>query len=235
MRERRRTTTRPGSTERSSHGGADESGSGMAKCRPRPTLATQIQRRLEGIYGLEAPSVEPFVRPSGDTREVLEVRKVRGVIELRLHLPQAALSEEASLSLDVFCQVAEGVSHFLYLAERALRELPATQLELELQAEVDKYLLLSGSLASGVDTTPVAPHGRARHVRERLFEDVRFLHPEGTILGDRYRYANQLAARFALRVERAFSRGIEARSLKRLLRAFFAAGQREKIEMALAA
>ncbi len=206
-----------------------------AELRPPTSLVSRIQRQLQGLYGLEAPDVAPFVRPSNDVREVLEVRKVRGALELRLHLPHAAFSEEASLSLDVFCQVAEGVSHFLYLAERALRELPATQLELELQAEVDKYLLLSGSLASAPESTPVAPHGRARHVRARLFEDVRFLHAEGTVLGDRYRYANRLAARFAIKLERAFARGVEAGTLKRMLRTFFGAGQREKIEMALAA
>ncbi|MCH7929016.1 MAG: ATP-binding protein [Proteobacteria bacterium] len=34
----------------------------------------------------------------------------------------------------------EGVSHFVLVAERARRELPVTQLELELQAEIDKFL-----------------------------------------------------------------------------------------------
>ena len=40
------------------------------------------------------------------------------------------------------CQLIEGVSHFVYVADRARRKLPATQLELELQAEIDKYVLL---------------------------------------------------------------------------------------------
>ena len=39
-----------------------------------------------------------------------------------------------------FCHAAEGVSHFLYLAHRAEQHRPVSLLELEAQAEVDKYL-----------------------------------------------------------------------------------------------
>ncbi len=39
-----------------------------------------------------------------------------------------------------FCQAAEGVSHFLYLHHRAQASRPVSLLELEAQAELDKYL-----------------------------------------------------------------------------------------------
>lgn len=201
----------------------------------KPSLTLRIQRRFEELYGVEAPSVDSFVEETDGSREVLEVCEQDDAVEMRLHLPKSALARETPLTIDLLSQVAEGVSHFLYLAERARRELPATQLELELQAEVDKFLLLSGSLATGPGDPPVAPPVRSRGMRARLFEDVRYLHPEGTEHGDRYRLANQLASRFALKLERAFERGIDAMKLKGLLRTFFAAGQREKIEMVLAA
>ena len=198
---------------------------------PRAPLPRLIQRRLQALYGVETPPVEPFVCASPEGREVLEVRSSRGTVELRLHLPEEAMASEGAISVDVLCQVAEGVSHFVFIAERARRELPATQLELELQAEVDKFLLLSGALAPGDRDSA----GRAHRARERLFENVTFLHRRGTARGDRYRLANRLAARVALKIERAFSNGLSASDLVPLLRAFFGAGQREKIEMALAA
>lgn len=198
-------------------------------------LPERIQRRLEELYGVEAPSVGAFVEESDRTREVLEVREQPDAVELRLHLPRRALSGDAPLSIDLLSQVAEGVSHFVFLAERARRELPTTQLELELQAEVDKFLLLSGALARRPGDPPVAAPVRSRGIRARLFEDVTYLHPEGTEPGDRYRFANRLASRFAMKLERAFERGVAASTLRRVLRDFFGAGQREKIEMVLAA
>ncbi len=43
---------------------------------------------------------------------------------MRLCLPRAALDGARPMRFDEKCQVIEGVSHFLYLAERARRELP---------------------------------------------------------------------------------------------------------------
>ncbi len=59
------------------------------------------------------------------------------------------------------------------MVERARRELPATQLELELQAEVDKYVLLAhgSALAAGFATrleTRFARHGRFEQMRAAL-------------------------------------------------------------------
>jgi hypothetical protein len=72
-------------------------------------------------------------------------------------------------------------------------------------------------------------------VRERLFERVRYLHAAGTEIGQRYRLANDLAARFARRLEASFAVPGRCEELYRALRRFYAAGQREKIELARAA
>ena len=72
-------------------------------------------------------------------REAVRVRdSADGVVEIEVLAP--SVSEESDL--DSVCQLIEGVSHFVYVADRARRNLPATQLELELQAEIDKYVLL---------------------------------------------------------------------------------------------
>jgi hypothetical protein len=199
----------------------------------RPSLASRIQARLAGLYGVDAPDVDAFVRRSAKGREVLEVRENEDGIELALYLPSKAFARPEAQSLDVVCQVVEGVSHFVYVVERARRELPTTQLELELQAEVDKFVVLA--LATRREDGAIDLE-RVRALRERLFERVRFLHPEGTEPGDRYRLANRVAAQFATSLLHVLQGDARAPArMTSMLRRFFEAGLREKLEIARAA
>jgi hypothetical protein len=191
--------------------------------RRRQRELRRIQQRLERYYGLErAPNVTRFVR-EGDlgSREVVLVRESNDELEIALVLPPESnqIPEGGALS-DVWLQVAEGVSHFIYLAERARMRLQVTQLELELQAEVDKFVL---SLELSTES--------AERVLGRLFDSPRFLDAEGTEAGERYRLAHHLAARF---VSRVIGASDGARAQERL-RSFYRAGQTEKIRLARAA
>lgn len=182
----------------------------------------RIQRGLEQFYGLErAPNVTRFVREGDEgSREVVLLRESEDELEIALFLPPESKGIATGGALnDVWLQVAEGVSHFLYLAERVRVHLPVTQLELELQAEVDKFVLLH---ELGTDS--------ARLV-ESLFDSPRFLDDEGTEAGERYRLAHRLAARF---VSRAVVANDRSRARERL-RSFYRAGQTEKIRLACAA
>lgn len=201
--------------------GAPRSGEG----RPGRSLPARIQDRLARLYGVETPDVDPFVSPQPDGREVVWVRESEGELEVAVHLPEEVLTAREP-SLDGLCQVTEGVSHFMYLAERARRRLPTTWLELELQAEVDKYALLARLGGGAFDAA------RAARLRERLFVDVTFTHAEGTEQGERYRVANQVGARFAEKLEHLATRGGQ---VLRALRDFYGAGQREKLEIVQAA
>lgn len=200
------------------------------------SLPARIQSRLSRLYGLgESPSVDDFIEASDhDDREVLVIvdRGDEGEVELSLRLPRAAASGHPSF--DELCQIVEGVSHFLYVVERARRELPATQLELELQAEVDKYVLLAHgpALAAGPARFEA---GRAARIRRTLFDRVTYVDPVGTETGDRYRFANDLAAGFAARLEKRFARHGRFEQMRAALRRFYCAGQAEKIELARAA
>lgn len=199
------------------------------------TLAARIQARLHRTYGIEeAPPVDAFIVETEDAaRETVRVREGDGELEVEVALPRRALASPRP-TLDELCQVVEGVSHFLYLAERARRELPATQLELEIQAEVDKYVVLVlGEVLHGA--AGVFHAGRSRAMRARLFERVIFVHAEGTEHGERYRVANDVAARVARGLERGIVRGGSPEGARAWLRRFYAAGQREKIELARAA
>lgn len=177
-------------------------------------------------YGLEdAPDVLDFVRAvSDDERETLLVRERSDGVEIALLLPRRLVEQDAPpRDADSLLQAVEGVSHFVYLAERVRTSLPTTRLELELQAEVDKFVLL----AFGSPERP--PHAR-RHLRVRLFERVRFLHEADSEDGERYRLANALAARYVHRLE-SFPAPVARRA--ELCR-FYRAGQTEKLRMAAA-
>lgn len=180
----------------------------------------RLQRRLERFYHLEAtPDVRGFVRESSDAaeREALLLRESEGELEMALVVPAGAANDH-----DGWLQLAEGVSHFVYVANRARQELPSTQLELELQAEVDKFVLLV------LEQVPY-DRGEAFEVHSRLFERVSYLHEAGTELGDRYRTANDLAARF---VRRLMTR--QGDCTHAALRRFYRAGQAEKIRLVAA-
>ncbi len=187
-----------------------------------------IQSQLCDVYGLDGvPDVTAFVTARADvTRERVLVRETDDGLEVRVELPAAVLDAEPSL--DVLCQAVEGVSHFVLIAERARCELPTTELELELQAEVDKFLLL------GIVPRPKPAIERAR-LRWRLFDAARFAHPAGTELGDRYRLASRAALGFIHRLEQRYLRRSRLDGLRGELRRFFRAGQTAKLELARAA
>jgi hypothetical protein len=151
------------------------------------------------------------------------------LFELALLLPERLVHAESipGNDLDGLLQALEGVSHFVYLTERVRAGLPTTLLELELQAEVDKFVLLA---IEGDAGTTLDERGRAA-LCERLFERVRFLDEAGSECGERYRLANALAARYVRRLDP----GVGVDALQARLRKFYRAGQTEKIHLARAA
>jgi hypothetical protein len=185
-----------------------------------------MQAALERVYRLDrVADVGDFVRNAGDgQRESLLVRQSDdGALEMAVQLP--ALKDDASL--DGLCQIIEGVSHFVVLVERAQACRRTTQLELEVQAEVDKWLLLAGAMRR----FDVA---RSAALRERLYERVTFAHPPGTEVGERYRVANDTAHGFVRRLERRYVRGARFAEMRADLRRFFHEGQEEKLRLARA-
>lgn len=215
-----------------------------------------IQGRLGAIYDVElALDVDDFVCDEETARalggedatrrgEVLfVVPEAEGGARVALFVEPTArelagdawLGEAASFRRA--CLATEGVSHFVYLAFRADHEQPVSELELELQAEVDKWAL--GVLApyegqphalAGRGAGLLALRDRSRRLRERLFARARFLDPPGTERGDRYRAAVRLAARYARALEADIIDRGDLGALTRELRRFYRLGAREKIE-----
>jgi hypothetical protein len=192
-----------------------------------PALLAWMQQRIASYYALdESPDVRDFVRRvDDDQREALLVRQSEDAIEIALLLPERILVEaESGVDPDVVLQAIEGVSHFVFLAERVRTGLPTTRLELELQAEVDKFVLF----ALAGDPTG---HAERLELRRSLFERVRYLHDASSEEGMRYRLANDLADRYV----RRFHPDSPHREVRAELCRFYRAGQSDKIRMARAA
>jgi hypothetical protein len=141
--------------------------------------------------------------------------------------PLGALTED---NLADYCTALEGVSHFVYSTWRLGRDAPVSLLELETQAEVDKYaatVFLIAHQRGGAYPVEVHP---------RLFDRVRFderLEPEQY---NRYRTAHRCAARYCRRLEHRFVQRGEPRTeaLVRELRRFYRLGSAAKLHHALA-
>jgi hypothetical protein len=100
--------------------------------------------------------------------------------------------------------LVEGVSHFVYFTLRARANRQVSALELELQAEVDKFaccVLLSANRAEG---DPARGRAGAAGWARGLFEDVRFADDLDPEEHDRYRTANREARRYAAALSRRF-------------------------------
>ena len=106
-----------------------------------------------------------------------------------------------------WCTALEGVSHFLYLAWNAGHDKPVSLLELEMQAEVDKYVVSYWLLRRQ------SPQHFPAELRRLLFE--RFRVDPGAAAAGRaqvYREASRYAGKFCARLERLLARSRAALS-----------------------
>jgi hypothetical protein len=94
---------------------------------------------------------------------------------------------------------------------------------------VDKYLTLAVLSVPGGFSAE-----RAARVRQRLFSEPSYLHPPDTEEGERYRFANGLAARFARALEERYLLQGRLGEVLSLLRRFHRVGQSEKLALAAA-
>lgn len=141
---------------------------------------------------------------------------------LQKHDPLQALDEG---NLPDFCTALEGVSHFHYLIWSCARGRSVSLLELELQAEVDKYataLALMTQQRAGV--FPGALHAR-------MFDGVSFLPQLDEASRRRYEEANRHAARYCRALDQRYlhPRRLQPEKWLAELRRFFRCGHQEKI------
>jgi hypothetical protein len=144
---------------------------------------------------------------------------------LRAHCPLHDLGEQ---NLADFCTALEGVSHFHYYVWNADRARHVSLLDLELQAEVDKY-------ATALRLILAQRGGRfPRELFRQLFDSAAFLPGLSPVERARYGEAHRFAARFCRRLEERFLCRRRARPGEMLneLRRFYRLGRHAKLRHA---
>jgi hypothetical protein len=134
--------------------------------------------------------------------------------------PRRRLDER---NLQDFLYAVEGVSHFVYLVHRARVERPVSAVELELQAEVDKYLVALLVWWNQAGEPPA-------DLRQRLFAQVAFHGDLSSEERERYELANSAADEYASSLEQRFVKPRAIEDLLAEVRKFYRKGLAEKLE-----
>lgn len=209
-------------------------------------LLRELQVGLSGLYDLPlAHDVRDFLvtdpallralargEPGRPVDEQLFVHEADGSLDLALYLdPQilerlAAADPRHQLSggnLADLWTVLEGISHFLYLAWNAGHDKPVTLLELEMQAEVDKYVSTRMLMAA----QPAARLGGP--LLDRLFVETMLLPALDQAEQTRYHDASHLAGRYCASLEARYPVHCLVPEMVRELRGFYRLPQSAKV------
>ncbi|MFO1519361.1 MAG: hypothetical protein U1F57_06850 [bacterium] len=209
-------------------------------------MLSSIQKSIETTYGIRSPwAVEAFLIDESqrgafaekipwlkNSSEALLISQDEEEVELGLLFDSKLLEwSEAhdwetlvsntpllSLPLQKIGALIEGVSHFVYLTWRAEQDRAVTQLELELQAEVDKFVLLLGD-------TSVSERHEFFH---RLFSETPWRPDLNSAEKERYETAMKLATRYCHHLKSAYSLA-QADAWLPEVRSFYRKSQVEKI------
>jgi hypothetical protein len=217
------------------------------------TLA-RVQGGLETLYRVHTGlAVDDFVideptrdavAPTRRPKEQLLVCEDEGEMALALFIAPIVLANLAQHdpgrrlgdhNLGDFLLAVEGVSHFIYAIHCARADRPVTQLELELQAEVDKYvtcLLTPSVTAQSGDRGHWYGYGLAQStaLRHRLFGDAEYEPDLDHDERDRYRAANDNAHRYATWLEETFVAPRRIPEMLAELRGFYRLSMAAKLE-----
>ena len=167
-----------------------------------------LQQALQTHYDIEPPyCISEFVCHSaqietgssnckGTTPEMLVYREDGTNLDISLFLNPSLLAgidnntccrQWSGEIFDNGCIVLEGVSHFLYMIFNAHHDRQVSLLDLEIQAEIDKFIFaaLNTDYCNSTDA-----------LLERLFYQISYREELSPALKQRYEQANDLACRY---------------------------------------
>lgn len=169
---------------------------------------------------------------SGAAREqVLVSQQEPDCVDIAVYIDPAVLDRLRSSdpldelhddNLADFWAALEGVSHFVYLAWNAALDKPVTRLELELQAEVDKFVLTALLVAARQGRAPDALH-------HGLFRRCRIDPSLDEAAQSRYQAASRYAEAYCAQLLSRFRRERHLGGLTPELRRFYRMNQRGKL------
>lgn len=207
-------------------------------------MLSQLQDHLTSIYRVDPgydvsdflitdPTIARILGKGSlipDTEETVLLREDADGLALSVFLDDAMLSrlrESNPLQalqadqLNDLWTVLEGISHFNYIAWRARKNRRVSLLELEMQAEVDKFV---STFVLALDQEDSALAGK---LHGWLFDNVRFNPRLSRAQRERYSTANNYAARFCHGLRKRLSR--DSREGLHELRHFYRLSQRDKM------
>jgi hypothetical protein len=159
--------------------------------------------------------------------EKLLIAEADGAADVALYLEQELLDRLTANdplrcldggNLADFWSALEGVSHFTYYAWNAARNKSVSLFELELQAEVDKFVTTGMLLREQTGREPAGLHGW-------LFDSPTLAAELGAEERARYRRANRYAAKYCARL----SPTADGTAVQRELRHFYRLSQASKL------
>lgn len=209
-------------------------------------LVRDLQCLLFNLYGVEIQAdVRDYLvthagslghwEETGQKRDIAEkllIEEGEEELGLALYLDQAVLDRLVlmdprhslnRLNLADFCLALEGVSHFNYVAWNAAMDKKVTLLELEMQAEVDKYVCARVLLAAKSGGSLERP------LLNSLFDEPVF---DAALSGEelgRYQDASRFAGRYCRSLESRFPAGLPGSAMLRELRTFYRWSQPAKL------
>jgi hypothetical protein len=207
-------------------------------------LLNQLQEKLSDLYSLPVryciddflvtgkTTAAALAAAEESTDETLLIVEAGDESEVALYLDSDLLKRlqraDPTVALTVdnmadFLAALEGVSHFVYYSWHADHDKPVTLLEMELQAEVDKFITAASLLDAQLGELPLRLH-------RWLFDLPRLATRLSGEQQQRYNDANRFAGRYCLDLYHRLRRGIAMPDLIPELRAFYRSTQQDKIE-----
>lgn len=195
-------------------------------------VLNSLQQAIQHVYEIDlqhrvddfTTSDPAFARAYGSAHQPMEqliFREDGDNTDVSLYLDNQVVDAldgraDEGLSINMVCLAVEGVSHFVHFCWRSEHNFDVSLLELELQAEVDKYVLLTDM------------YGESMH--DRLFEQYLYQSGMSAQLLERYASANRLAAKYCHRLEKEYIRPGRTAAMLNELRRFCRKSQYGKIQ-----
>jgi hypothetical protein len=207
-------------------------------------LLAKLQGTLQSHYDLDVPyGIEQFFCSDKDVAQRLAheqdgvcaarsdigeehvfIHQENDTLEFTVYIDEALLSSldnSAVCELDELCTVVEGASHAICLLWHAHNDRQVRPVDLELQAEIDKYVVLGCHMGNRVER---------RELHRKLFDSSRYIDKPGTALFERYYTASTFAARYCQWLDHQFPNGGSKTPLLQELARFYRLSGRAKFE-----
>lgn len=180
----------------------------------------ELARQLDTSNGARNAPEKLLVQQEEDELGIALYLEAEVLERLDNHNPLECLHED---NLEAFLLALEGVSHFVYLTWNAEQRKGVTLLELEMQAEVDKYVL-SALLLRAQSERHLSPR-----LHSRLFDQVAYDDNLSDEERTRYHDANHYAGRYCRQLEHRYGRNYAGHESLAELRRFYRLPQGDKI------